>query len=338
MPHRQRLILISAVVALIASVTSLARDERIRRSEPEPAVSWRLTTLQADTEQFPEIIGGTPVESDAFPWVAALVSSRYRDAHHGLICGGTLIAPDWVLTAAHCVHRNGVTVRPEDVDIVLDRLNLQSEAGQRITVRAIEPHPAFNPHTGEFDIALVQLAARTDLQPLLLSFRDPAALVRQGADSLLVGWGTTSWSIGQMGTFPVRLQQAVVPLVDPHHCQQAYRQRANREVFITHNMLCAGTVDQRYDACIGDSGGPLLFRDEITQHWIQLGIVSWGIGCAVPGFYGVYTNIFPFRVWVQTVMSAAGAVTPPPTSSSGTTTPTPASRIRFPFIPAAGAQ
>ncbi len=339
MKYGGRLSLLAVLAVLVAGLAASTQREP-RNREPDAAGLPQPAVLPATSEYVPEIIGGEAVQSDSFPWVAAIVSARYHSAYHGLLCAGVLIDPVWILTAAHCVRNQGATIHPGDIEIVTGRANLLAEEGQRIAVRQIEPHPDFNADTGNYDIALIQLAAAVAIQPVTLTLRDPASLIQQGVDSTVVGWGTTTWSIGQMGTYPIQLQQASVPLVTSRTCQQSYRQRSGRDVTVTDRMLCAGTFDNMRDACTGDSGGPLLFWEEEQQRWTQLGIVSWGMGCAVPGLYGVYTNLFPFRSWIQDVTGAQNRQPPAtPRPVPATVTPTPAvtpatgSMIHLPYVP-----
>ncbi len=336
---RGRLALLAVSLALLLVLMPSAGSDQVA-PEPKIAILRQNDTNGDDLEYQPEIIGGETVQSDAFPWIAAIVSARYHNAYHGLLCAGTLIYPDWIMTAAHCVWDAGKTLRPEEVKIVLNQTDLLSDSGQRIAARDITVHPDFNPIIGDHDIALIQLARAVDIQPVTLLGDNPQAIALEGAESLLIGWGTTTWTIGQIGTYPTKLQQVEIPLVDRQKCQHSYRQHSGREVFITENMLCAGTTDNKRDACIGDSGGPLLFWNEETRDWKQLGIVSWGFGCAVPGFYGVYTNIIRFHPWIQEVTEDSDnlvGVPLTPVSSEPTpvpsATPAPDSKIRLPYVP-----
>jgi len=92
------------------------------------------------------------------------------------------------------------------------------------------------------------------------------------------------------------LRQAVVPIVSYQVCETKYL-RARKPIELTENMLCAGYMEGGKDTCQGDSGGPLVCKQGDT--WLQYGVVSFGEGCALPNFPGVYADVVHFLPWIQ---------------------------------------
>ncbi len=308
-------------------------------------VRGQTPTAQAQDEPDvqPDIIGGEEAVPGAWPWVAALVQAERADAFQGQFCAGSLIARDWVLTAAHCTYRpdedfsqpDGVSfvpLAPGDIDIVLGRHELSASNGERIDVRRIIRHPIYDERNFNFDVALLQLARPSTQPPIALNrTNDPVYREREaaGALSTVVGWGVQAFA-DFTPLFPDGLRQVTLPVVSTSACRDAYGLFTES---ITDNMLCTGFNDAERSACNGDSGGPTMVYDEANAQWIQIGVVSWGRGgCAVPEAYSVFARVSFFDEWISTQASAlaAPAITPTPTAtftptatSTPTVTPTP---------------
>jgi len=261
---------------------------------PAPAISG-ATAQDIDT---PQIIGGSEAQPGAWPWQVALVTHSNPNAFNGQYCGGSLLAPNWVLTAAHCV-TVGTSVDPAAaVDIVVGRHELTETDGQRVGVSQIIVHPAWDPESYDYDIALLRLAKPVTVngtigvagavQPVTLASPNEPALVAAERLATVTGWGTRKAGTND---YPSALYQTTVPLVTAAACAAAYPAES-----ITARMLCAGFVEGGKDACQGDSGGPLVVKDHGI--WKQVGIVSWGDGCGDPGVPGVYTNVPNLQPWI----------------------------------------
>ncbi|PIK86086.1 trypsin [Synechococcus sp. 63AY4M2] len=269
------------------------------------------------------IVGGRPAQPGAFPWMVALLDATEPDPFQAQFCGGSLIAPEWVLTAAHCffdLEQGQQDVNARNLDLLLGTTRLQLGAGQRIRAAQIVIHPNFDPRRwpeGGNDIALVRLSRPVALPTLPLVQPNQTNLTAPGTLATILGWGATFPLVpGQRPSgFPLDLQQAEVPIVANEVCNapQSY------DGIILDTMLCAGFPQGGVDTCKADSGGPLLVPS--GAGFALAGITSFGRGCAQPNFYGVYTRVSSFVGFVQSVIGSAPspAPTPSPPPSTGTT-------------------
>jgi len=186
-----------------------------------------------------------------------------------------------VLTAAHC------QVLPGEKAIV-GRRDLTKNDGEVVPIARVLNHADYNPETNDNDVAVLQLTKEVDRE--LVGLYD-ASLDLAGSKSTVVGWGLLT----EGGQAPSILQEVEVPVITNQVCSDGY---ANDSVGITDNMLCAGLGQGGKDSCQGDSGGPLLVKGSDTV-LRQAGVVSFGIGCARPGKYGVYTRVSKYVPWIK---------------------------------------
>lgn len=233
----------------------------------------------------PKVIGGSDTPDDAYPWMVALVYTSENSVEAGHFCGGTLIHPYWVVTAAHCVE--DLTADDLDVALGVNQLSDETEV-QVIPVAEIVIHPNFRTEVLDADIALLRLEEPADARFTPLPVIEDEALDDPGATGRVLGWGDT----GGFGVFPDQLQEADIPVVDLSVANPTFNNG------LTGNMLPAGFFGGTPDTCQGDSGGPLVVADG-DGDWVLAGITSFGFGCGQAANYGVYTRVANFVTFIN---------------------------------------
>lgn len=237
------------------------------------------------------IVGGEVAEMNEFPWQVSLRSLGAVGATH--FCGGSIIDANWVVTAAHCCSgQSSLTMH-----VVAGGIELNTNEGveQRADVDEIIMHPDYSSSRLTNDICLLKLSQSLEwtdaVKPTTLPEQNEET--DEGTDVIVTGWGTLSSGAISL---PNKLHKVTVPVISDENCGQDY---AESGYDIADSMICAGLPQGGKDSCQGDSGGPFIHAETKTL----LGIVSWGIGCAEPGYPGVYTQVSYYVDWISQSMA-----------------------------------
>ncbi|XP_011302030.1 trypsin-1-like [Fopius arisanus] len=227
------------------------------------------------------IVGGAEAQMAKYPWVV------YLTYNNKFYCAASIISDRYVLTAAHCVDR----FNKNQMRVVVGAHN-RSDTSETMTYRVADiiKHGSYSTANYNNDIALIKIDGRIvfkgPMRPVCLSDRGPTYAGWQG---IVTGWGATVES----GSTSNTLQEVAVPIMTNAACR-ATKYPARK---ITENMMCAGYPEGGQDSCQGDSGGPLHVLDGKTYKVV--GIVSWGEGCAAPGYPGVYARVNRYITWIE---------------------------------------
>ncbi|XP_068273087.1 acrosin-like [Nyctibius grandis] len=252
------------------------------------------------------VVGGTDAQPGAWPWIVSIQDPWRVGTGH--LCGGSLISPQWVLTAAHCF----IEARNIGMWRVVIGATQLTQPGPETQVRHIMRllvHEHYFNVTQRNDIALLELDQPVHCGYYVQLACVPDASLRVSAltNCYVSGWGATTARSG--GSSDV-LQEARVHLIDTKICNS---RRWYKGAIHSHN-LCAGYPQGGIDTCQGDSGGPLVCQDNSADYFWLVGVTSWGYGCARPNQPGVYTSTQHFYDWilVQMGLGRAGRATPTP--------------------------
>nr|XP_045222818.1 vitamin K-dependent protein C isoform X2 [Macaca fascicularis] len=274
-----------------------------RRIEKKRSHLKRRDTEDQEDQVDPRLIDGKMTRRGDSPWQVVLLDSKKK-----LACGAVLIHPSWVLTAAHCM---------EESKKLLVRLGMGwSQAGGAarglgeydlrrwekweldLDIEEVFIHPNYTKSTTDNDIALLRLAQPATLSQTIVPICLPDSglaereLTQAGQETLVTGWGYHSSrekEAKRNRTFILNFIK--IPVVPRNECSEVMSN------MVSENMLCAGILGDRQDACEGDSGGPMVASFHGT--WFLVGLVSWGEGCGLLHNYGVYTKVSRYLDWIH---------------------------------------
>lgn len=230
------------------------------------------------------VVGGFEVRAEESPWVVALSSrDRFGPKRAGQFCGGVVVAPTKVMTAAHCLSpavlgREVSAVR--DLRVISGRSALDGPGGREVAVHSSSVSPAYDQTTNSADLAVLTLSEALPEASVLPVATAGEGVYTPGTEATVYGWGDTTGGGGYSPT----LHAARVSVLPDGACDRAYP-GGLRGRYMKGTMLCAGAPNGGRDACQGDSGGPLVAGGRL------IGIVSWGSGCGRPEAPGVYTRL-----------------------------------------------
>jgi len=225
----------------------------------------------------PYVVGGTTVDAAKHPWQVVITANGNE------FCGGVLIHPMIVLTAAHCLVDDDGSYFEDNPGINFRAFTGQTRlgiGGEELDWKISRASPNFDPVTDRHDWGLISLNSPASAKPIELAGADETALWKAGRKATVTGFG----DLDNDGKAAMTLHQLELPVLADSGCRN-YGSRFDR-----HTMLCAGYPAGGKDSCTGDSGGPLTVRTDEGDRRL-IGLVSFGIGCAKAGFPGIYTRV-----------------------------------------------
>ncbi|MBS9834939.1 trypsin-like serine protease [Vibrio alginolyticus] len=248
-------------------------------------ISFQFSVSGTESGVSNRIIGGEQATAGEWPYMVVLTRRGESDAW----CGGSLLNGRYVLTAAHCVDKTD----PATIDIIVGAYDMNNISNaERVRVNQTYVHEAYVSARGGNDIALLELEST----PALNQFTSVATTEdfnQLRKDDLLrvIGFGARKEVNGHKSDYPTKLHQVDVPFMGIEECRAkglGYDRQGE-------GVFCAGVAGK--DSCAGDSGGPIFFHN--NRGYVQIGLVSWGDGCARSDKPGVYTKLSAFETWLN---------------------------------------
>ncbi|AUI67923.1 S1 family peptidase [Beggiatoa leptomitoformis] len=251
------------------------------------------------------IIGGSTVTQPEFPW--AVLISLAKDSRP-FYCEGTLIAPEWILTAAHCTYDENTKIiyRASELMVSIAENNLTvtaiTQTPRKISSIILHPQHNFDDYIPYADMALLKLETPiTTITPVRLA-DTYTSLDEAGVMATVLGWGQPTQHSSP--NYSEILKKADVPIVSLNICNEPRSYNGT----LDDTLLCAGYAQGGADACLGDSGGGLVVNT--ATGWQQIALVSFGQGCGLANYYGVYTRTTTYLSFIQSHICTQSVIAP----------------------------
>lgn len=292
-----RLTLAALFVALLSLTLLSVAFPFVAAAQDEPG-----PTVDADPPIEVDIVGGVEAARDEFPFMS-IQDTVDNDGNVFLNCGATLIAPTWVLTAAHCVENKTASQLRAEVGVY----DLADEPDV-LEITSVINHPDYfsNNSSSVNDLALLELDEPVATPPVILASPANSDVWQPITTGTTAGWGNTQDA--ELG-YPDVLRKVDVPILTDAACIAS----GVGNQIEPETMVCAGETGK--DSCDGDSGGPLLVDADAgadSPVWLQLGIVSFGNGCALTNQPGVYAEVPAFFDWIESHTGPLATLPEPP--------------------------
>ncbi|OQV18454.1 putative Acrosin [Hypsibius exemplaris] len=250
------------------------------------------------------IIGGNPALLGSWPWMVALVDSRYN----GQFCGGILVDEFWVLTAAHCI----VDKASQNLILRIGATDFNATVGDPkrgvdYTAAFTIIQPSYDGNSFTNDLAMIRLSRAVTFSNYVKPVCLPSLPPQDGLVCYIAGYGLTTpmqrkkRQVNVSGSGSNLLMETDIPLVGQTTCQNFFNQAFPGLIKLTNSHVCAGSVYPiAKDSCNGDSGGPLVCRRPSGRYEV-VGLTSFGVGCGRSDVFGAYTNVWALLSWINSI-------------------------------------